>query len=527
MKTKYVNIMKTKFVVAFFAILIGISACDDFGDMNIDPLSPAALDPVYSLVSAEIMAGDMWHFEAEMVQQVQLIIGGQEAGGNRNIQNNNYTQIRWNDGYGRIRSLVDIIQTLEGNTDRTNLYNMARILKAFNAMMLVDTYGDVPYFSAGLGYLEGTYYPVYDNQEDIYEDIAAELEEATDALDATKDLVKGEFYFKGDIAKWKKFGNSLLLRVGMRYSKQNPTLAQTIVQTAVDPARGGVITTNSDNVIVPFNATQTNTSNMFLTGSVRQNWHAGKPFVDFLNNNVDPRMIYWICLYSAPGILTGGTRDTTRANQIGVPYGYDETNIETAPNYPGTISAGVYKYSQLIRQTSGRVDAWFYVITAAQTQLLMAEATQRNWISTGTTAQQYYENAITQALTQADTYSETRGGASPISGAQITAYLARPNIAYNGADNEIAFEQINSQYWVASYLNWHEAWCNHRRSGYPDLDPINYSGQDQSVTEADGFIHRFVYPAREYTANTEQVEAAAAQITNGDELGSRVFWDIP
>ena len=105
---------------------------------------------------------------------------------------------------------------------------MARILKAYSFQLLVDTYGDVPYSEAGLAYLEGITLPKYDDQEVIYEDIAKELKEAVDALDASKDDV-GEMYFGGDISKWKKFGNSLLLRVGMRYTKVDENKAKSIV----------------------------------------------------------------------------------------------------------------------------------------------------------------------------------------------------------------------------------------------------------------------------------------------------------
>jgi hypothetical protein len=529
MKIKYVNIMKTKYVVAtLFAILISMAGCDKgFEQLNVNPLSPTSLDPAYSLVSAQTMGGDDFHYEGNIVQQTNNILGGQEAAGNRNINVDGFCSQKWNACYPRIRTLVDVLNTLNGTTDRTNLYNMARIMKAWNAMILVDTYGDVPYTEAGLGYLKNTFYPKYDNQQDIYLDIEKELKEATDALDATKDKVTGEMYFKGDIAKWKKFGNSLLLRLGMRYSKSNPTKARSIVQTATDAARGGVIVANADNVIIPYNATQTNPNTGVLTSSVRQNFHAGRPLVDFLFNNKDPRMKYIICKYSDPSSLTGGTRDTVRANQVGAPYGYTESTIVNDPKYPGIVSQNIWKYSFINRQSCGRVDAIVQIVTAAQTQLLMAEAAQRGWL-TGTVdvagATAYYNNAVTQALSQKDIFSETRNAASPITAGQITTYLARPGITYDGSTLNSALKQINEQYWLACFLIWHEGWCNFRRSGYPQLAPINFPGQDASVTAGDGFIHRLNYLINEYSVNKDIVNAAATAI-GGDNLGNRVFWD--
>jgi hypothetical protein len=348
------------------------------------------------------------------------------------------------------------------------------------------------------------------------------LIQATNALNAAKKIETGDMFFEGDIALWKKFGNSLLLRLGMRYSKVNAAKAQSVVQIATDPSRGGVMTTNSDNVYIKYSASQNNPGSTFLLGGTKHNWHAGRPFVNFLYNNNDPRMHYIICTYSEPSTASGGTIDTIGANQIGCPYGYDESTISTDPLYPGIIGSA-YKYSQLNRLNCLRVDAWHYLITAAQTQLLMAEARYRDWISTST-AQAYYESGVKLALQQADMYAPTRGGASPITDDQVVTYLARPNIAYDDAN---ALQQINEQYWLASFLMWHEAWCNFRRSGYPQLTQLNYSKEDAKVhNSSDGFIRRLCYPVREYTINKSNVEAASTAMVE-DELSTRVFWDIP
>ncbi len=94
-------------------------------------------------------------------------------------------------------------------------------------------------------------------------------------------------------------------------------------------------------------------------------------------------MQYLICRYSNPTSTDGGTKNTNPADQIGTPYGFDPTSISNDPLYPGTISSNIWKYSQVNRQTAGRADSWAYIMTAAQTQLLLADATVRGWISTG------------------------------------------------------------------------------------------------------------------------------------------------
>lgn len=516
--------MKTKYILATMLVLLfSFSSCDKgFVETNINPELPSALDPVYSLVNAQIMGTDQHHYEGEICQQIQLLIGGQEEGGNRNTVNIGNMAGRFDFYYGnQVKYLTDILYTLKDNSARSNIYNMARILKAHAFMILVDTYGDVPYKEAGLAYISGINLPKYDSQVEIYADLEKELKEAVEALDETKDAVTQEMYFAGNIPKWKKYGNSLLLRLGMRYTRIDPAKASTIVNTAVSAARGGVMTSNADNVIVKYNATQTNPANAFTNNSTKHNWFVSKPFVDYLKNNNDPRLQYIACIYPDPTKAHSSSNlpNTAPASQIGCPYGYTDVNITTAPGYPGA-GFGTFKYSQYNRSTLGRVDSWFYSITYAQTSLLLAEARQRGFITTST-PQAYYEAGVKAHMSELDIFTSTSGGASPITDAQATAYLAQPAIAFNSTD---ALRLINEQYWVASLLMWPEAWHNRERSGYPVLTPIHFPGEEASVTAGDGFIHRLMYTTKEWSANQVNVQAAVERM-GGDNFGVRLFWD--
>lgn len=516
--------MKIKYLLTtLFALILCVSSCDkDFEEINVNPIKPRSIDPVFQLVTAQITGFSGWHYEASMVQQIQLLIGGQEEGGNRNILNVTNASNKFGTFFRKVKDLVDVINTLKDDPNRTNLYSMARIMKAYYYQLLVDYYGDVAYFDAGKAYISGIYLPKYDDQRVVYDELVKELTEAVNALDESKDKVTGEMYFKGDIPKWKKFGNSLLLRVGMRYTKINSTKAAEIVAIACDPARGGVMSSNADNAIVKYNSTQSNPANSFLNGSTKQNWHIGQPFINFLKNNSDPRLQYISVRYSDPMSATGGTADTVRNNQIGCPYGYSDVTVVNAPGYPGKIGS-VFKYSQLSRQTTGRVDAWHQFVTYAQTSLLLAEARQRGYITTGT-VKGYYEAGIKAHMTQLDFFSTVAGGASPISVSKQNAYLLQPAIAF---DSDNALKQINEQYWIASFMIFNEGWANFRRSGYPQLTPIGFPGEDFYVSAAgggDGFIHRLVYPTSEWSVNSVNVQEATDRM-GGDNLGVHIFWD--
>src|SRR5690606_25875686 len=200
--------------------------------------------------------------------------------------------------------------------------------------------------------------------------------------------------YKGNISQWKKFGNSLLLRLGMRYSKLDPAKAEQIAKKAVDPARGGVMSSNDDNAIIDLNETFTNGTSNYFTGSERGNFYAGAPFVEHMQATNDPRMPVFFAKYEHPArsLSQVGSETTDPSDQIGMPYGYDSGSIEDAPGFPGKPATGGFKYSQLNRRTILRADAPMYILTYAQTQVLLAEAAARSWISVSPST--YYQAGI-------------------------------------------------------------------------------------------------------------------------------------
>ena len=219
--------------------------------------------------------------------------------------------------------MADIITRTKDDPSRSNLYNMARIWKAYCFQVLVDTYGYVPYSEAGQAFVNGIFLPKYDPDDVIYDDLLKELSEAVAALDATGTIEKTDLFYAGDIAKWKKLGNSLLLRVAMRYSKVNPTKAEQYVAIAVNPANGGLMSSIDDNAKVVCSPSYLSPTAGTWQGTERANFYIAKPFIDLLKNTNDPRLQRIAVLYEFPAndLATAGNADTTRANQIGMPYG--------------------------------------------------------------------------------------------------------------------------------------------------------------------------------------------------------------
>ncbi len=515
--------MKRIYIYLTLALLLfSLTRCDkDFEEINTNPVLATSLDPGYLFSTAQFSSAvNTLAYQSAIVQQIVTPFTGVLEGGNHNVVYDPNSNLLFNymylnggssvTGGGPVVLLTDVIDLTKDDPSRSNLYNMARIMKAYIFQILVDTYGDVPYTDAGKGFLSSIYLPVYDNSEDIYTDLLKELTEAVAALDASKSLEKNDHFYAGDIAKWKKLGNSILLRVAMRYSKVNPTLAQQYVAAAY---AGGVMESISDNAYIKFNSTFNNPSGNTYQGTERANYYLARPFVDYLKNTGDPRLAVIAVKYEFPAnpLATAGTEDTTPADQIGMPMGYSEGTISEDPLYPGK-SGAAWKYSQLNRRTVAKLEVPEFFVTYAQTELLLAEAVQKGWI-TGD-VQSFYEAGVRAHMNQMAQYDAT----ATIAVADQDAYLlANPFVPAN------ALELINTQYWIASFQNGSEAWANFRRSGYPALTPNPYPSADPAV--AGDFIHRLVYPVREKSVNEANYNAAVSRMGE-DNLATRIFWDI-
>jgi hypothetical protein len=410
--------------------------------------------------------------------------------------------------------LFDIIERTKDNPERSNVYNMARIWKAYCIMILVDTYGDVPYSEAGQAVTTGIFLPKYDVDATIYADLLTEVSQATAALNPSQVIPeKNELFYGGNIAQWKKLGNSLLLRLAMRYTKADAAKAQQYVATATNPANGGLMSSNADNAKIVCTSAWTHINGSTFNGTERANYYIAKPFIDQLKNTSDPRLSRIAILYEFPAndVATAGTKNTNPADQIGMPMGYNDATIINAPDYPGK-SGAAWKYSQVNREIMGKVDATYFFITYSQTQLLLAVAVQRGWV-TGNVAT-IYNDAVRGHMGQMAQYDAK--GTIPTS--EMDDYLTA-----NPFDPAKALEQINTQYWVSCFLDGQEAWSNFRRSGYPALTPNPYIG-DPLIQG--GFIRRLQHQNSERTVNTANYEAAMERI-GGDNMAVRVFWDKP
>jgi hypothetical protein len=513
--------------------LASLSSCDKgFEEMNIDPQAVNKLDAglLFTNAQRQTFPSD-WEGESTVAQQFQNAYNqGATSGFNYNDDVDNFNNPRWNNSFpNAVKYFVHIISLVKDDPTKSNLYNQTRIWKAYTFMNLVDTYGDVPYSDAGLAFLEGNFYPKYDKSADIYADLYNEIKTATAALDPAKDYNRNDLFYSltGNAAaqtvKWKRLGNSLLLRLGMRYSKLDAAKAKSIVQEAFN---GGVMDTNDDNAVIKYMTADgkaipnyPNPRNQVIRITNPYFYYLAEPLITRLKNASDPRLKYISAAYPNQAAAPQNTApDTTLENQFGFPVGYSEATLKDYPGYRAPRNNG-QNYSQTNYNVVGNQTTPLLFITNAQTKLLLAEAAYKGWLiglSGAKSAKEYYEEGVKAAMDNFDIFPNVilpKAVPNDIK----EQYLAGPNVAYNDAN---ALDLINTQYWITCFGDGLEAWANFRRSGFPALKPNGYKGGLPNG----GFVRKFPYPIAESSSNTVHYNEAIASM-GGNSLTTRIFWD--
>lgn len=511
-KLRDMKIIHNIYVSGLILVLLMISACDSgFDELNTNPARQTFLDPTFQLNRAiEDFAPTYGNltYETTIVRQMFTPFTGVGTGANLNQDNRSQTEGNWNRAYPNIvKNLVDGIANVD--PAKTNLLSILRIWKAHTFLFMTDTYGDVPYFQAGKAFLEGVPFPTYDSQDAIYADLLNELSAATAALDPGKDAINQEVMYSGDVLAWKRLGNSLMLRVAMRLVKVDPSKAQTFAAQAIS---GGLMESNTDNAVVRHNADFQNPVGTNLNGGQAPFYYLDREFVNWMKDHTDPRLSRIGVRYigaRSEGEQTEAVADRTFDAQVGIPQGFDVTNINPIAEMEGLAS--LYDYSQLDRNRLGSSLAPSFLVTYSQTQLLLAEAIMRGWASGDAAA--VYESAIRANMEQfADWPGDTE-----ISQTEIDDYITANPLE---AGNEI--EQINEQYWMSSFLNGPETWANFRRTGFPNVLPNPWPGGDLKTED---FIRRLTYPDSELTVNRDNLNVAVSR-QGADLLDTRVWWDV-
>ncbi|MCI1186528.1 SusD/RagB family nutrient-binding outer membrane lipoprotein [Hymenobacter sp. DH14] len=356
---------------------------------------------------------------------------------------------------------------------RKNQLAIADVLEVYGWTTLVDTFGNIPYSKA----LDiSNPLPAYDDAATIYNDLFARLTTDIANMDDSNGSFdgNGELYYHGDVALFKKFANSLKLRMALTIADADAAKAKQYAQEAAP----GVFTSNADNAQLNFLSTAPSTNPLWedLIQSGRYDFVGANTFINRLNALNDPRRSSYFKL-AANGTYRGGVYGT---NNNYATYSAPGAKLED-PTLPGVL------------------------LSYSEVEFLLAESVERGF-TVGGTAASHYNSAVTASIQQ-------WGG----SAASATTYLAQPSVAYATAGTTGSYkEKIGIQKWIALYGQPVDAWREYRRLDYPVLTA---PGQALSVLPL-----RLTYPVIEQNLNKASYTAASAAI-GGDKVSTKIFWD--
>ncbi|OAQ39345.1 hypothetical protein A5893_11690 [Pedobacter psychrophilus] len=473
-------------IITALAISISFFACKkDFQEINTNPntsefaLPQALLAPaITSIVAANMSRAQRVTNE---LMQVTINMGDTEGKIFRYEVRSGEADYLWNAWYSELSNLKDVYKGGEDNLS-DSYKGVSLISQAWVYSLITDTYGDAPFTESNQA-KQGNFTPKFDKQEDIYKGIFAMLDSANTLLKNGKAIAStSDPIFKGDQTKWRKFGNSLYLRLLLRVSGKESTLAATKIKEIVETnaVNYPLMATNDDSAILRWSGTAPYVS-PFATWRPGD-WYGpklGSFFVDNLNERSDPRIQKWGTLF--------------QGDYAGVPSGYAPGNApEPKSSFPTSLQ---------IEPLLGNL------MNYGELQLILSECALKGYIG-AKPAKTYYEIGSTNAIT-------LWGYAVP------NNYLTFDKVKWDDAYSfDQKMELIHIQKYYAMFFTDLEQWFEYRRTGHPFL-PKGAGLANGGVMPA-----RLNYPV--YVQNTNGANYKAAVANQGPDLiTTNVWWQKP
>jgi hypothetical protein len=481
--------MKVLNILSGVVLALGLTATScskNFAEINTSPntlpatLPESLIEPaLFDVVKAnQTRALRLTH---ELMQVHVTTINSDEI--HRYIIRPSESDYMWRNWYlplTNFRDMYSQAKVLSANKPYNYSYmGIARIMEAWIISLLTDTFGDVPYTEALLGKDEGLFQPKFDSQKSIYDSLFLRLEEANTLL-ALGNAVPVDPLFAGDAAKWRKFGNSLYLRLLMRVSHKAESNAPAKIKEMLETnmAKYPVMASNADAAVLRFTLVPPYTSAFNTYRDYDFNGDNGLTqfFINTLNSWGDPRLTKWA--------TTVGV-----SNYEGIPSGY-------APgNQPERMSAYLpaLKNEPLLGN----------ILNYAEVQFLMAEAALKGYYNGN--SKTLYENGVTNAIT-------FWGLTVP------TGHLLKSEIAWVDTETQAQkLEKIITQKYFTFFFTDFQSWFEYRRTGYPVL-PKGPGLQNNGEMPS-----RLMYPTLVQSLNRTNYEAAVAAM-GGDDINIKVWW---
>lgn len=494
------------FIAVAFSMLL-TSCTKDFEETNTDPNGTSNALPQQLLAPALVntMTYNMLRNRNFNNELMQVTVDQSDAEGKvfRYDYRPNTSDYLYNGWYSQLTNLKDIYKLAgEPLTYNKSYMGISLICQSWIYSLLTDTYGDVPYSQSNLARDSAIYEPAFDRQKDIYLDIFKKLDSANVWLKDNAGIVaSSDPVYGGNVGRWRKFGNSLYLRLLLRLSGKAEVSAQCIarIKDIVDlhPADYPIMTSNDESAILRWTGVAPYTSPLL---SVReQDFRApaiGSFFIDNLVTWNDPRIDISL---GSNGINRWAIAPYQGA-YLGVPSGY----------IPGSgVVKKSYFYSTTSTSTLMTEPLAGMILNYAEVKFILAEASVKGWISGS--AETYYNDGVLNSIKLW----------LPTWSVPVTTYLIAADMQWNpAATTDAKMEKIHLQKYYALFLTDLQQWFEFRRTGHPVL-PGGPGLKNNGVMPA-----RMVYPVYVQSANPTNYQAAIAA-QGPDLISTPVWWQKP
>ncbi|MDO4511455.1 MAG: SusD/RagB family nutrient-binding outer membrane lipoprotein [Bacteroidales bacterium] len=541
------------FIFGMGVAAMALTSCTgDFDEMNTDPNNPTpgSVEPKFQLVliqSRGIPYAQNWQsIEEEMISTFTEYCANDGLSASDYNIDSRYVDGLWSISYNVLTNANSLIKSNLDKPKFNNTVQIARIWKAFVMLRLTDCLGDIPYTEAAANIDQ----PKYDSQKDIYYTIFDELTDAVAKLDnsANNNIGAYDLVYGGDANLWKKFANSLRLRMAVRISDVDPAKAKAEAAAAV---AAGVMTSSAESgMLTQGDATATqnpiyyhkNSGVIYMSTAYKrlvtdlggQKWPTAAD--QALNPNITTAIVN---AKGAPAKVdprapihfepAGQVTTTQDPAMVGVWDGTD----------PGHVASGVgaaMDNGQFVNNYA-KIGPWYYgdmyrkvpLIKFSEVCFLKAIAIELGLISGD--AKGAYEAGVTASMEElgvpAGIIAEYLADVTP------NYYGTTANYDHRAGNCNTALDKILTQKYLDQFQEGcFETWADHRQFHKPTLMPFAnvYSGFQRSAADVanntpEAYIKRLYYPSSEFTVNADNVKAAAAKY-NDNSTQANVWWDV-
>lgn len=523
---------KSFYIVLFLALsTLGFTGCksqleDAFN--NPDQTTEASIPGFFAdLLNNDRVRPSYWHYRTFILSNQSIYTQTTSfIPGNAMYQpGDSYSYGYWTDFYapgvlGVYRKMEAAYAALtpENQTKEEIFLKAGKVVMYDEASKLIDNFGDIPFSEAGQLPLTGVSKQAkFDDQKELYysfiEDLKA-LNTYFSKAATTGDFSKFDILNSGGIDKWRRYTNSLRLRLLMRISNVDESKAKTEVLEMLNnpstyPLVDGATNANylpgsTDILLQPLTTNTATLRDALMEGN---NQYA----TDYMLNKTmkpanDPRIPVF---YDKFGVTKDG-KFTPNKEYNAMPITFTENDILTNfQKYAVLDSATFFDNAKLPG----------IVATASETNFAKAEAYLR-WGS-DTDAKAAYDLALKQSVTfyyylnnlnTSGLKTETKPN-----DATINDFVANSTAKYSG-NLTAKLELILTQKWVHyGFLQAQHAWSEYRRTGYPKITVLTAGLANYATPPL-----RLLYPTGEISVNSENYEAVRSK----DTRTTKIFWDV-